>query len=72
MTRFRRNAIIVAGTVEVRCPWCGEPQPSPDDSDFWVPSQVITHEGDRVCVSCDEPFRLLAQSRATIETLEAL
>jgi len=63
-----KQATVVASTVEVTCPHCGEPQPSPDNgSHAWVPSQVVAAQGRRVCVSCDEPFQLNAQNRVTVQ-----
>ena len=66
--KARRNAIITAATVEVGCPHCGEPQPSPvTGSHLWLPAEVAKEEGPRTCVSCDETFRLHAQSRVTVQ-----
>jgi hypothetical protein len=67
--RGRRNAIIVAASVEVQCPHCGEPQPSPGNgSHIWLPSEVShVTGGQRQCVSCEEPFTIIAQSRVSIE-----
>lgn len=64
--KARRNAIIVAVTVEVQCPHCGEPQPSPDNgSHAWMIGQVMAEQGPKVCVSCDESFVLRAQNRVS-------
>jgi hypothetical protein len=64
----KRSAIIVAATVEVQCPYCGDPQPSPDNgSHAWMPSQIVTLQGPRVCVSCEEQFILHTQSRVSVE-----
>jgi DNA-directed RNA polymerase subunit RPC12/RpoP len=64
----KRNAIVVAVTLEVQCPHCGEPQPSPDNgAHSWMPSQVQTAQGTRTCVSCEEPFELHAQGRVIVE-----
>ena len=64
---MKRPAIIVAATVEVQCPHCGEPQPSPDNgSHVWMPGQVVTAQGKKTCVSCDEEFQLNAQSRVSV------
>ena len=63
----RKVAIIQAATVEVLCPHCGEPQHSPDTgSHMWMPSQVSEKQGMRTCVSCDEDFRLNAQSHVVV------
>ena len=64
-----RQATIVAATVEVFCPHCGEPQPSPDNgSHAWMPSQVVVAQGKKVCVSCDEPFQLNEQNRVMVQS----
>lgn len=66
----RRNAAIVAATVEVLCPHCAEPQPNPDNGGYpWTPEEVSAEQGAKVCVSCDEPFRLVAQSHALINPI---
>lgn len=63
-----RAARIVAPAVEVQCPHCGEPQPSPGNgSHIWLPSEVSKRQGSRTCVSCDEAFELHAQSRVSVE-----
>lgn len=56
-----RNVVLVAITLEVRCPHCGAAQPAPDGSET---VDVLTAKelcsGDRVlCVVCDEPIRLM-------------
>ena len=67
-----RTAIITAVTVEVCCPHCGDPQPSPDNgSHAWMPGQVVAEQGEKVCVACDEPFVLHAQSRVSVDAVEA-
>ena len=64
----KRNAIISAASLSVCCPYCGEPQPAPDNgSDMWFSSQVKAAAGtDRVCVSCDESFRVISQNRVSV------
>lgn len=63
----KRNAIIVAAAVEVHCPHCGDPQPSPGNGSFmWEPHEVTAQQGDRVCNACDHPFRLIAQNRMSL------
>lgn len=64
---MRRTAIIVAATVEVLCPHCGESQPNPDNGAFaWTPDEVTMKQGRRECVSCDFAFTLHAQSRVSV------
>jgi hypothetical protein len=64
-TRARkRPALVTAATLEVQCPHCGDPQPSPGNgSHLWTPAEVSTSQGPRECDACDEPFTLHAQSR---------
>jgi endogenous inhibitor of DNA gyrase (YacG/DUF329 family) len=63
----KRNAIISAAALEVGCPFCGEPQPSPSDgSHLWYPSQVMENQGARNCVSCDKPFTVHVQNRVSV------
>jgi predicted RNA-binding Zn-ribbon protein involved in translation (DUF1610 family) len=62
-----RSAVVTAFTVEIRCPHCGEPQPSPGSgSHFWTIDEMRSQEGPKTCTACDEPFRLLAQSRVGV------
>lgn len=62
-----RFANIMASVVEVSCPYCGEPLPSPDNgSDQWLPSQVEAGQSERVCNACDEPFRVVYQDKAFV------
>ena len=63
----KRFATIVASTVEVLCPHCGEPQPNPDNgADSWLPEEVFANEGQRTCDSCDNEFRIVAQPKAVV------
>lgn len=63
----KRLALIVAAAVEVHCPYCQEPQPSPDNgSDMWYPHQVEAKQGPATCVSCDEPFIIATQSKVMV------
>jgi hypothetical protein len=62
----KRNASIVAATVEVHCPHCGGLQPTPVGSltapwtrgTSWIPSQVFGSQGPRKCDLCNEIFVL--------------
>jgi hypothetical protein len=59
----RRVASIVAFTVEVLCPYCGGPQPNPDDGGFpWTTEEVASEaakQPKRTCADCDEIFVLV-------------
>lgn len=65
-----KRAAIVAFTVEVHCPHCGDPQPNPDNGAFpWTTEEVAQEakaQAARTCVSCDEPFKLVEESSAAI------
>lgn len=61
-----RTTLVVAVSVNVLCPYCGEPQPSRDGSEQWMDADF----GDeppllRECVSCDKPMRVFQQSRVS-------
>jgi hypothetical protein len=68
-----RQARIVAFTVEVCCPDCGAAQPNPDNGAFpWTLDEVRAEslkQPVRTCVECDEQFKLLPQSRVSIDPL---
>lgn len=60
-------AQIFAASLEVHCPECGEPQPSPENgSDIWTIQEVQDNQGHRVCVACDEPFDLHSVRKAQV------
>lgn len=66
-----KSAIVVAASLEVHCPHCGDAQTNPwDESYLWTPTQVASLAGpggvSRVCNACDEPFAILAQSRVSV------
>lgn len=67
-----RPAQIVAHKLEVHCPYCGEPQPSPDDgSDVWTPEEVRASESRRECVACDKTFLLSLTTKAKVPPCSA-
>lgn len=62
-----RHAQIVAESLAVLCPYCGEPLPNPDNGgDGWLPSELTSAASKQTCNSCDEVFRLIPQSKVTI------
>ena len=62
-----RPAQIVASSLEVHCPHCGEPQPNPDNgADNWTPEEVSSGAGRRECVSCDKTFLLMPTTKAQV------
>lgn len=55
-----RNVVLVAITLEVRCPHCGAAQPARDGSeivDVSIAKELCTGERT-LCTACDEPIRL--------------
>lgn len=62
-----KNVVLVAITIEVRCPHCGEAQPGPDGSETVdVPTAKELCSGERVlCAACDEPIRLTWHDRVS-------
>lgn len=64
-----RQAQLVATTLNVLCPYCGEPQPNPDDgSEQWETRQVerANETGAKDCVSCERKFRVFPRSRVEV------
>lgn len=64
-----KTAVVVAATVEVQCPHCGEPQPNPDNGGHaWTSEEVRGAQGARACTACDAMFRIVAQSRVSVQS----
>lgn len=68
-----RLALIAAASLEVVCRDCGEcqpnQQPASDGSTIWTIEQVAKASADGLvltCVACDEPIKVMAQSKAVI------
>lgn len=62
-----RPATILAASLEVHCPHCGEPLPNPTDgSHLWMPDDVLANTGAKICNACDEPFQLSYQKRVLV------
>jgi len=72
MSKNTKTAIIVAASLEVHCPHCGDPLPNPwNESHLWTPTELNLYAGPgnaatRVCNACDEPFHIVAQSRVGV------
>ncbi len=61
-------AQLVAESVNVLCPECGEPQPDPEGgSHLWLPAQVEGAQGHHLCVACDAHF--VITTRRTVQFL---
>lgn len=69
---MKRPAQIIAVSLSVLCPYCGEPQPSPGDgSDIWLPQEVkkeAVENPKHICVSCDCIFPIHEQNKVTVST----
>lgn len=62
-----RPAQIHAASLEVVCPYCGEPQPSPETgSHIWTVDEVRSKTGPHTCVSCDRQMTIGLSSKATV------
>ena len=66
-----RTATITAVSLEVLCPFCGEPQPNPNTgSHTWLPHEVAdaaAKAGARIlCTACDAMSLLHSRSRVTV------
>lgn len=67
-----RPAQIIAVALEVHCPYCDEPQPSPDDgADRWDSAEILYSEGKHECVSCDKVFLLSSTTKAQVRPCSA-
>lgn len=65
--KAKRNASLFVETLNVCCPHCGMPQPSPGDgTDAWTPTSMKENLGPKTCTECDEKFMLMDQSSAAI------
>lgn len=61
-------AIVVAASVEVHCPHCGDPQVCPDnESHLWTIEELkkatAVNDGKRECNACEELFRIVQVNR---------
>jgi hypothetical protein len=51
----------------LRCPFCGEPQPSPDiGSHLWYPSQVVSADGKSFVCECGKSFVVRSMKRVVV------
>jgi len=65
MHERRRKVSVVAATVELTCPHCGEPQPSPGGSHLWTIQEALDAQQDplRDCAACNEPITIAMPNR---------
>lgn len=59
----KRMAQLIATTVVVLCPHCGEVQAAPNGSEFWTGEDFIHKHGAHTCDSCDEKMLIEPQRR---------
>ena len=60
---MRRRVQIVAESVAVLCPFCGDAQPNQDGCEMWIPEDFQKHGGKRACVSCMEPILIMHDTK---------
>ena len=58
-----RKAQLVAEAVTVVCPFCGEPQPGVNGSEYWTHEDFAKLSGRRKCSSCDEEITVVTDSK---------
>ena len=60
-----RRVQLACEAVSVLCPFCGEPQPSPDNgSDMWIRENFAARAGVFPCVACDEHILISSDPKA--------
>ena len=60
------RAQLVAESVSVVCPKCGETQPNKQDgSEQWTPENFMKSSGRYVCVSCDQTLIVVTDSKVS-------
>lgn len=63
--RTMQRAILCCEAVSVVCPYCGEPQPSPDNgSDMWTRENFKAKSGVFACTACDERLLISPDPKA--------
>lgn len=73
MPTKRKPAQIIANTLAVLCPHCGEAQPDPENgSDMWTPDEVreasSSAAAKRDCTACDQPMIIFATTKALVQS----
>jgi hypothetical protein len=60
-----KRAQLACEAVSVLCPYCGEPQPSPDNgSDMWTRENFDKKSGIFGCTACDEQILISSDPKA--------
>jgi len=59
-----RKAQLIAESVSVCCPHCGEAQPDKNGSELWTEESFIHKQGKFMCVSCEEEMSIWTGSTA--------
>lgn len=49
-----RKSILIASSVSVVCPYCGDCQPNADGSEMWIEEDFQDKHGTFKCVACDK------------------
>ena len=64
----KKRAVIVACTVEVQCPMCGEPKPSSyNGSEYWEVDELKDAANKKVvCGSCDHEFTIPQEHKVNL------
>lgn len=60
-----RRAQLIAESVAVCCPYCGEPQLNRQGSEMWTAQDFIGAPSRIKCNSCDETMSVSHESKAT-------
>jgi hypothetical protein len=63
-----RNAVLVASSIEVHCPYCDSAQPAPGGSEFCEPVEAkeMCDGSVRPCVSCDAQIRMIWSTKVQV------
>lgn len=60
--------MLIAVSLEILCPHCGEPQPDPEiGSHIWTIDQLrAANEQKRECVSCEQSFVIFSATKIAV------
>jgi hypothetical protein len=60
------ESLLIASSVEVHCPHCGEGQPAPDGSLVWTPEELERGAGRCRCCACEQDIAIV-HGKAKVE-----